>query len=208
MNADRGLNGADAVASIAGSYDGAVFVTTMSSVALLDAVPGERDVFPAVAMMGAASTFGLGLALGRPERRVVVIDGDGSLLMELGSLVTIADAAPPNLLHIVLQNDVWFDGTADLAIPGAGRTDLVGLARSAGYASTALVEHEEELQPALAAADATDGPVFVAIRTKPTYGKRWSDDNPQPDLPDVYFDRVAQQAATLRDSLAASASNQ
>src|SRR5258707_6114992 len=57
--------------------------------------------------MGLASSHALGLALGRPDRRIIVLDGDGSLLMNLGSLVTIAAAAPPNLYHFVCQNGTY-----------------------------------------------------------------------------------------------------
>ena len=57
--------------------------------------------------MGIASSHGLGLALGRPQQRVIVLDGDGSLLMNLGSLVTIAAAAPRNLVHFVCQNGTY-----------------------------------------------------------------------------------------------------
>src|SRR5437762_12300386 len=53
--------------------------------------------------MGKASSLGLGLALGRPERRVWVLDGDGSLVMNLGTLVTIAQQAPPNLVHVLVE---------------------------------------------------------------------------------------------------------
>jgi len=60
--------------------------------------------YNSVGAMGLASSHGLGLALARPDRRVVVLDGDGSLLMNLGSLVTIANAAPANLYHFVSQN--------------------------------------------------------------------------------------------------------
>ena len=57
--------------------------------------------------MGKASSVGLGLSLARPDKKVIVIDGDGSLLMNLGTLVTIADQAPGNLYHVVLDNGVY-----------------------------------------------------------------------------------------------------
>ena len=59
---------------------------------------------PMSGCMGKASSVGLGLALAKPEKRVIVFDGDGSLLMNLGSLVTIANMAPPNLIHFVFYN--------------------------------------------------------------------------------------------------------
>ena len=57
--------------------------------------------------MGKASSMGLGLALARPDKKVIVLDGDGSILMNLGSLVTIANMAPPNLIHFVFENTVY-----------------------------------------------------------------------------------------------------
>src|SRR5476649_1270187 len=63
--------------------------------------------YVSIGAMGQASSHALGLALGRPDRRVIVLDGDGSLLMNLGTLVTIAAAAPRNLLHFVCENGVY-----------------------------------------------------------------------------------------------------
>ena len=82
--------------------------------------------------MGLASSHALGLALGRPDKRVIVLDGDGSLLMNLGSLVTIAAAAPPNLYHFVCQNGTY-EANGGHPIPGRDRVDFGGFARSAGY---------------------------------------------------------------------------
>ena len=70
--------------------------------------------------MGQASSHGLGMALGRPDKRVMVIDGDGSLLMNLGTLVTIAEAAPPNLVHFVCQNNTY-EANGFHPIPGANK---------------------------------------------------------------------------------------
>src|SRR5262249_39271475 len=82
--------------------------------------------------MGLASSHALGLALGRPDRRIIVLDGDGSLLMNLGSLVTIAAAAPPNLFHFVCHNGTY-EANGGHPIPGRDRVDFCGFARSAGY---------------------------------------------------------------------------
>ena len=77
--------------------------------------------------MGGASSLGLGLALARPDRRVIVFDGDGSLLMQLGSLATIAGAAPRNLVHFLFKNGVYHTSGAQ-GIPGG----LVGRLRDDG----------------------------------------------------------------------------
>ena len=67
--------------------------------------------------MGLGSSHGLGLALGRPDKRVIVLDGDGSLLMNLGTLVTIAEVAPPNLIHFVCENGTY-EANGAHPIPG------------------------------------------------------------------------------------------
>ena len=86
--------------------------------------------YVAVGAMGQASSHGLGLALANPERRVFVFDGDGSLLMNLGSLVTIAGAAPPNLHHFVFANGTY-EVNGEQPLPGA--VDFAGMAQAAGY---------------------------------------------------------------------------
>src|SRR5699024_2494155 len=111
----------------------ALFVPTMTAVAALDEVAPNALRFSAVAMMGAASSIGLGLAISQTNRDVIVIDGDGSLLMELGSLSTVAEANPVNFVHIVINNKVWFHATGNYHIPGAHKTKWAELASASGY---------------------------------------------------------------------------
>ena len=85
--------------------------------------------------MGQGSSHALGLALGRPDKRVIVLDGDGSLLMNLGSLVTIGNAAPKNLIHCVCGNGTYETNGA-VPIPGVTRISFTAFARAAGYART------------------------------------------------------------------------
>jgi thiamine pyrophosphate-dependent acetolactate synthase large subunit-like protein len=80
--------------------------------------------------MGLASSHGLGLAIACPERRVIVLDGDGSLLMNLGSLVTIAQIAPRNLTHLVFQNGTY-EANGGHPIPNQ-QVDFAMHARAAG----------------------------------------------------------------------------
>jgi len=82
--------------------------------------------------MGLASSHALGLALGRPDRRIIVLDGDGSLLMNLGSLVTIGAAAPRNLVHFVCQNGTY-EANGSHPIPNPD-VDFAAMAKAAGYA--------------------------------------------------------------------------
>src|SRR6187551_3921389 len=81
--------------------------------------------------MGLASSHALGLALGRPDRRIIVFDGDGSLLMNLGSLVTIANQAPKNLVHCLCENGTYETNGA-VPIPRAGQIRFTDLAKTAG----------------------------------------------------------------------------
>ena len=87
--------------------------------------------FAAVGAMGQASSHGLGMALGMPERKFIVLDGDGSLLMNLGCLVTNADAAPENLVHFVFENGCY-EANGSHPIPGQNRVNFAGFARAAG----------------------------------------------------------------------------
>jgi sulfopyruvate decarboxylase subunit beta len=105
--------------------------------------------------MGIASSHGLGLALGRPDKRVVVLDGDGSLLMNLGTLVTIGAVAPKNLVHFVCRNGTY-EANGSHPIPHAG-VDFNGLARAANY--RALADFEAGVPEILK----QEGPVFATL---------------------------------------------
>jgi sulfopyruvate decarboxylase subunit beta len=97
--------------------------------------------------MGLASSIGLGLALSQ-ARPVYVIEGDGALLMNLGSLATIAREAPPNMCLVIVDNRVY-GSTGNQPTARAGATDLAALARAAGCARVLEAEDEQQLQTAL-----------------------------------------------------------
>ena len=88
--------------------------------------------------MGLAQSIGLGLSIACPDRRVIVFDGDGALLMNLGGLVTSGDRAPSNLLHLVFHNGTY-DSSGKFRIPGEGKASLPDLARAAGVARVETV---------------------------------------------------------------------
>ena len=113
--------------------------------------------------MGLASSHALGLALGLPDRRIIVLDGDGSLLMNLGSLVTIAAAAPPNLYHFVCQNGTY-EANGGHPIPGRDRVDFRGFARSAGYRTVHEFSDAKILEQQIDALLSEPGPVFVDLK--------------------------------------------
>jgi thiamine pyrophosphate-dependent acetolactate synthase large subunit-like protein len=99
--------------------------------------------------MGLASSVGLGLALARPDLRVFVLDGDGSLLMNLGSLATIGLLQPPNLVVVVMDNEEYAT-TGGQATPTAHGADLEATARALRIAGSVTVRTEDELTRTLA----------------------------------------------------------
>jgi sulfopyruvate decarboxylase subunit beta len=113
--------------------------------------------------MGLASSHGLGLALGRPDKRVIVLDGDGSLLMNLGTLVTVAAAAPPNLFHFVCHNGTY-EANGGHPIPGRDRVDFCGFARSAGYRTVHEFSDLKIFGQQIGTVLSQPGPVFVELK--------------------------------------------
>lgn len=142
----------------------AIVVPTMTT------VPAWRQIAPddlsvaCIGFMGGASSLGLGLALAQPERRVIVMDGDGSLLMQLGSLATVAGAAPSNFTHLLFKNAVYHTSGSQ-EIPGGARIDFAGMAKAAGYKNTHVIDDLEDLRIRLPAIFAEEGPVFVELHT-------------------------------------------
>jgi phosphonopyruvate decarboxylase len=113
--------------------------------------------------MGHASATGLGLALARPDRRVVVLDGDGACLMHLGALSTVAAAAAPNLAHVVLDNGAYESTGGQPSTSAVTRIEAVALA--AGYRQAAAVGRADALPAALRATLAGPGPALLLVRT-------------------------------------------
>ena len=115
--------------------------------------------------MGQCSSLGLGLALARPDVRVVCLDGDGSLLMNLGSLCTIATVAPRNYALVVWDNEVHMT-TGGQPTATAHRTDLAAIARGAGIASVLEPGGRPELEQAYDRILTEDGPFFVNVKVE------------------------------------------
>jgi sulfopyruvate decarboxylase subunit beta len=101
--------------------------------------------------MGLASSLGLGIALNRPELKVVVLDGDGSVLMNLGGLTTLARCHPRNLVHVVFDNESLLS-VGGFPTATATGSDLAGIAAAAGVPRTATVRTLDEFVPAFDAA--------------------------------------------------------
>ena len=120
----------------------------------------------AVGAMGLASSHGLGLALGHPGRRIIVLDGDGSLLMNLGSLVTVAAAAPRNFYHFVCENGTY-EANGSHPIPARDRVDFRGLALAAGYPKAHQFDELGSFRRDITGVLAEPGPVFVDLKLVP-----------------------------------------
>ncbi len=126
-----------------------------------------RDLnYVATGAMGQASSHGLGLALANPGREVLVFDGDGSLLMNLGSLVTIANAAPRNLHHLVFVNGVYEVNGAH-PTPGGDRVDFAAMAVAAGYGRVETFSQLDAFEVGVADFLEQPGPALAVMRIEP-----------------------------------------
>src|SRR5881396_4223971 len=154
----------DILRAIAAARGNAICVPTMTtSPAWRTLAPDDLSI-GCVGFMGGASSLGLGLALATPKRRVIVFDGDGSLLMQLGSLATIAGAAPRNLTHLLFKNGVYHTSGAQ-EIPGGLTVDFVTMAKGAGYRAAYAITDVAELQRRLPSLLREEGPILVELHT-------------------------------------------
>ncbi len=153
----------EAIDVLAACRGSAISVATMQSIVPWhEAGQGEIDHLDAQRCMGSASSLGLGLALAVPDRNVLVLDGDGSLLMQLGSLVSIAHAQPRNLYHFIFANGVH-ETTGNQPLPGVGKFDFCVLAMGAGYQGAFSLNTKEEFEEQLPQILDTPGPVLVNL---------------------------------------------
>jgi thiamine pyrophosphate-dependent acetolactate synthase large subunit-like protein len=131
---------------------------------------GERALnYFSYGAMGLGSSHGFGLALARPERKVVVLEGDGSLLMNLGTLVTIAAQAPRNLVLFNFQNNTY-EANGGHPIPRGQVLDFPGIARSSGIERSFSIDDIAELELWLPEILRADGPTFVTLHVEPGGG--------------------------------------
>ena len=107
--------------------------------------------------------MGLGLAFAQPDRRVVVLLGDGDMLMGLGSLATVAAARPTNLAVVCLDNEIYGE-TGNQETATRFGVDLAGVARAAGFPIAVTLTEEAGVGDALAKVRGADGPVFVNVK--------------------------------------------
>lgn len=126
--------------------------------------------FYMIGSMGLASSIALGVALNRPERRVVVFDGDGNVLMNLGSLALIAATQPANLAHIVFDNEVY--GSTGNQRTISAQVSLEEIARASGYKKVLRVDTEAALRSAVPDLLTHPGPSFLLIKIEPDRAER------------------------------------
>jgi sulfopyruvate decarboxylase subunit beta len=138
--------------AIYGDLDRCVVVTIMGAVAAeLQSIGHKPNFFYLQHAMGLASSMGLGIALSRPELTVVVFDGDGSVLMNLGGLTTLARYRPKNLVHVVFDNESLLSVGGFPTATSTG-SDLAAIAKAAGVPRTATVTTLEDFQREFSAA--------------------------------------------------------
>jgi thiamine pyrophosphate-dependent acetolactate synthase large subunit-like protein len=127
---------------------------------------GDRPLnFYTWGSMGLTSSIALGLALAHPDRRIVAIDGDGSLLMNLGSLATIGACAPPNLILVVMDNGEY-GTTGGQKTATAGVADLAGVARAMGIARSGTVRDPAALSVLFHESRGVPGPWLLVAKVE------------------------------------------
>jgi len=181
----------------------APLVATMSAMFAFDMLGVKERRIDSVPLMGGAAGLGLGLAMARPDLPVIVVDGDASLLMELGSLVTVAHNQPRRYVHFVCANGVQFNGNRNLPTAGVDPTcDFVTMAKAAGYAHAERFDEAAHLDAALPRLLAQRGASLVELVLEPdpaAFGAH----NPLPLMPDQQFQRMRHAVQHLRATLAA-----
>ena len=158
----------DAVAAILRPRGDALVVSGLGSPTWDVAAAGDSPLnFYLWGAMGGAAMVGLGLAMSQPRRQVVVITGDGELLMGLGSLATIGADRAPNLSIVVLDNEHYGE-TGMQASHTARGIDLAGIARAAAFASVTTIYTAKELDAWLPSVYGGKGPVLGVVKVQPS----------------------------------------
>ena len=180
----------DAIKAINRHRKEAIVVSTMTPTQYWVEVSNKSNLdLPIFGAMGKASSVGLGLAISRPDKKVLVLDGDGSILMNLGSLITIADQQPKNLVHFVFQDGVYYT-TGGQPIPGSNKTDLASIAKHAGIKSTYQFNDLEDFASDLPNIMNQTGPIFVCLKI-----------NHANEQPKEYFKDTGESMRQLSDTL-------
>jgi thiamine pyrophosphate-dependent acetolactate synthase large subunit-like protein len=123
------------------------------------------ESFYMIGSMGLAASIGLGVALARPDRKVLIFDGDGNVLMNLGTLTEVAASKPANFFHICFDNGVY--GSTGNQPTLARIVDLADVARSAGYRIVKTVDDKATLEKIVTELLQEQGPIFLLVKVIP-----------------------------------------
>ncbi len=177
-----------------------VVVTTMGSMNSTDKLEHSPLTVACVPLMGGAASLGLGIALARPERNTIILDGDASLLMELGGLVSVAETAPRNFFHILMNNRVQFAGLGNLETPGSIKVDFAGLAQASGYQAVYHFDSSEAFAEQLPKILQGPAPAFIdlAISYDPAV---LGSEKPAVEMTDSRFTRMGDELRRIHDLL-------
>ncbi len=160
------LHRRDVVSALLAERGGLLVVAGLGSTAWDCTAAGDHDLtFPLWGAMGQAAMMGLGLALAQPQRRVLVVTGDGEMLMGLSALATIGVQRPANLSVVVIDNGRYGE-TGMQETHTAHGVDLAAMARAAGFADARTVRAANELEPLRAAIHAHPGPNFATVKVR------------------------------------------
>jgi phosphonopyruvate decarboxylase len=147
-----------------------VVITTMATARDWMTMPQQPlDIVFVPSAMSHSTSLGLGIALAQPERRVIVCNGDGSMLMNLGSLVSIAGSGATNVVVLLFDNGVY-EVTGAQPTPASNGVDFAAIARGAGFKSVFEFTALNAWQRQVAAVLSAPGPVFAWLRVEPVVG--------------------------------------
>jgi len=164
MEKNNVLRRRDVTAALLADRADLLLVTGLGSPTYDCAAAGDHPLnFYLWGAMGSAVTVGLGLALAQPSRPVMVVTGDGEILMGLGALATIAARKPPNLAIAVLDNERYGETGMQNTHTAAG-VDLAGIAKTAGFAATSTITDAGELPAAVRMLRTGPGPVMAVFK--------------------------------------------
>jgi thiamine pyrophosphate-dependent acetolactate synthase large subunit-like protein len=164
MKQPNELSRRGAVARILADRRDTLVVTGLGSPTYDCAAAGDHPLnFYLWGAMGSAVTIGLGLALAQPKRRVLVLTGDGEMLMGLGALATVAVKRPHNLALVVIDNEHYGETGMQRSHTSAG-VDLAGIALTCGFRWTAIVKQAGELEEVVPILHTAEGPIVVVLK--------------------------------------------
>jgi thiamine pyrophosphate-dependent acetolactate synthase large subunit-like protein len=162
----KALNRREVVASLLERRDGLLVVAGLGSAAWDCTAAGDHPLtFPLWGAMGSAAMIGLGLALAQPKRRVLVVTGDGEMLMGLGSLATIGVRRPGNLSIVVLDNERYGETGMQKTHTAYG-TDLAAVAGACGFADSRIIRRNTEIAAVRSSIYRGRGPLFFQVKVK------------------------------------------